>query len=279
MKSATHPTKVRPYWHVDLKWIAGILLFFSLGFSLLLAAMYNVTQRDVATEAGTVVVASLFSPNGLDAPEDLTELRRQLAASPNKTIAPIPSFPTATITESDVDTLSPRDLRLKIFRQVIAPIYDKGVEGAAKEFTSDPDQQKKFANDAQLLQLLTKQTHDAIGAMLVLTVSVSVLFAAAVVFFSYRWGRVANLGLVFLLVSIPGTFLGLLLSFPPQDGDGGGAKALPPEVASMLGAAVGGVYFWAIWIGVALLAAAGIGKIVTHSMKRRAQKTAVEQDS
>lgn len=267
----TQPTKVRPYWYVDLKWITGILLFFSLGVSLLLAASYNVTKKDVATEAGTLVVASLFSPDGIDAAEDLTPLRQQLVMDPDKTIAPIPNFPGATITEQDMNDLSPRELRLKIFRQVIAPIYDKGVEGAAKEFTSDPVQQKKFINDAQLLQLLTDRTHKMIGGMLLMTTGVTMVLAAAVIFFSWRWGRLVSPGLVTLLVSIPGTFLGLLLSYPPKNGDTGGVNALPPEAAGMLSVAVGSVYFWAIWIGVGLLISAGIGKIVSRIIKRRTE--------
>jgi hypothetical protein len=264
----TH-AKPRPYWHVDAKWIAGILLFFSLGTSLLVGAAHNLTEEKTAIEIGTVTIASLFSPDGLDAPGDLTPLREKLAASPDKKIAPIPNFPNATITEEDINTLSPRELRLKIFRQVVTPIYHKGVAGAAKDFTSDPAQQKQFTKDAQLLQLLTRQTHDTLGAVLMIGVGASIVLTLAFVFFSWRWGRVGNLGFMLLLVSVPGSLLALLLTHPPKDGDGGGFGALSPEVAQMIGTSIGAAYFWAAWLGAGLLVAACIGKIITSLIGRK----------
>lgn len=267
-----HPSltaiKPRPYWHVDAKWIVGILLFFTLGASLLLSALYHATEEKRAIDTGAVVIASLFSPKGLDAPEDLTPLREKLAASPDKKIAPIPNFPNVFVTEEQVNHLSPRELRLTIFRQVITPIYTKGVAGAAKEFTADPAQQKQFIKDASLLQILTRQTHETLGQILVITSIASLILATAFVYFSWRWGRVGNLGVLLLILSLPGSFAGLMFLHPPRDGNGG-ASSLPPEVAASLGTSLGTAYFWAAWVGVGLLFVALIGKIVSHIVARR----------
>lgn len=261
-------TKPRPYWHVDAKWIAGIFLFFSLGASLLLGALYTMTEEKRAINTGTVVVTSLFSKDGLDAAEDLSPLREKIAASPDKRIAPIPNFPNVYITEEQLNTLSPRELRMAIFRQIVTPIYEKGVAGAAKEFTSDPAQQEQFTKDAGLLQLLTRQTHDTVGTFLIVSSIASLIFAAAFVYFSWRWGRLGNLGFMLLLVSTVGSLAGLMFLHPPQDGNGG-INSLDPEVAKAIGESLGAAYFWAAWAGLGLLIVALIGKIVSGVVKRR----------
>jgi hypothetical protein len=269
MQNHTIPpiTKPRPYWHVDAKWIAGILLFLSLSASLLLGALYTMTEEKRAIDTGTIVVASLFSPKGLDAAEDLTSLREKAAASTDKKVAPIPNFPNASVTEEQLNTLSPRELRLAIFRQVVTPIYEKGIVGAAKDFTNDPAQQQQFTKDAQLLQLLTRQTHETLGFFLIIGSIASVVFATAFVYFSWRWGRIGNLGLMLLIVSAVGSAAGLMFLYPPQDGNGG-VNSLDPEVAKAIGTSLGTAYFWAVWTGMGLLVAALAGKIVSSTVKR-----------
>ncbi|MCY1368571.1 hypothetical protein D9M69_555630 [compost metagenome] len=157
---------------------------------------------------------------------------------------------------------------MAIFRQIVTPIYEKGVAGAAKEFTSDPAQREQFTKDAGLLQLLTRQTHDTIGTFLIVSSIASLVFATAFVYFSWRWGRIGNLGLMLLLVSIVGSLAGLMFLHRPQDGNGG-INSLDPEVARAIGESLGAAYFWAAWAGLGLLIVALIGKIVSGVVKRR----------
>lgn len=49
--------KTRPYWHVDAKWIAGVLLFCVLATTLLFASLFRLTDRGTTVR----IVSTLFS--------------------------------------------------------------------------------------------------------------------------------------------------------------------------------------------------------------------------
>jgi hypothetical protein len=64
-----------------------------------------------------------------------------------------------------------------------------------------------------------------------------------------------------------------MLKNPPGDKSGEGPFGpLPPDLTKELGSAIGLVYMQVVLLGVALLAVAGIGKIIWIVRKRRASK-------
>jgi hypothetical protein len=257
-------THSRPYWHVDAKWISGLAMTAALGAALLLFAMASLTRPDRAVELSATLVASFFSKDGLDAPIDTTQLQQRLAASPTGTVAPLDGFPTATITKADL-SLSPRELRLKIFRQIAQPVYDLGVDGAAKQFSSDPKQQEQFAKSASFLAVLTRKTHDTLLRDGQIGLGVAALFLAGVVFFSARWGRLANPGLLLVVTGLPGAIAGSVLG---RAGSGMKLGPLPSDVVPAVGQAMQVVYLPAIEVGVGLVVIAGIGRVVSGMRKR-----------
>lgn len=264
--------KPRPYWHVDLKWINAILLFFTLSASLLLFNLANLTQREHAIELSGTIVASLFSREGLDDAKGLEEFKQQANASPDGFIAPIPQFPNVRISKEQANTLSPRELRLAIFKQVTTPIYDKGLQGAAADITSNPDEQQKFVKDAALLGMFTRTTHETLQRAFIIFTVISVLLLAGVIYFSHGWGRLVSPGMLLLLTSPLGAFIGLMILYPPKDGDAPFA-ALPQIVTQAVGNSLAQSYGSALVLALILLAVAGIGKIVHGILRRSKQDT------
>src|SRR5258708_3643693 len=152
--------EIRPYWHVDVKWLSGVLLFVSLGACLFLYNLSNLTERSSAVNISATVIARLFSENGMDYSGDLAGFRKQAASSPSNIIKPLEQFPTVQLSKYDVLRLSPRDLRIAIFSQITGPIYDKGVKAAAVSLTRDPAQQQQFIQQASVLGIVTESTHE-----------------------------------------------------------------------------------------------------------------------
>lgn len=263
----------RPYWHVDLKWVFGILLFFALGASMLFYNLAALTERERATTISATVIASFFSKNGLDDEKDIIEFKQVAAAMPGDTVTPIPQYPWIQISKADLETKSPRELRIAIFRNLTDPIYDKGLVGASKQISADPAAQQQFQKDATLLGVFTKTTHDALQSGFMWAAIATGVLLVLVMYFSHGWGRLVSPGIVLLFVSPLGTFLGLMLLHPPTDGDSPFA-ALPPSVAQEIGTSLNGSYFNATLIGVALLVIASIGKIVQTIIHRSRSKAA-----
>lgn len=259
--------KTRPYWHVDLKWIAGIELFFALSAALLLYNLSAITERERAVTISSTVVASLFSRDGLDDEKGLEELKQKAALLPGDSIRPIEQLPWIIISKADLASKSARDLRLDIFSQITGPIYDKGLEGAAQGFTSNAAEQEQFTQQASLLGLLTKQTHETLRVAFVIVLVVAAVALAQLVFFSAGWGRLVSPAVVFLIASPIGAIAGLLLTYPPANGDGP-LTVLPPVVTSELGSLLSGSYLMVAIAGVSLLFIALIGKIVQKIVRR-----------
>lgn len=244
------------------------MLFFALSAALLFYNLATLTSRDTAVTISANVIANLFSRDGLDDEKGLMEFRQQAAKSPSDKIAPVAQFPGVTVTKQQALTLKARDLRIAIFSQITGPIYDLGVVGAAKQFTNKPADQAAFVRQASVLGILTKQTHNMLVTGFWATAVLSILFIAGLVYFSAGWGRLVSPGVLFVIVSPLGSAAGLILSFPPRDGTSL-AASLPESVAHTAGQSLGVSYLSIFLIGITLLLAAAIGKIIHHVRTKR----------
>lgn len=258
---------VRPYWHVDAKWIFGILFSLSLIACLLLSVASVLTSKDRAPE----IVASVIGMNFIrDGSIDIKEAEKKIDQA-GGAIHPIPYMQSVVITKADLK-LTPNEISLKVFLPLTKIIYDKGVEGAADQFTKTEKQREQFINQASLLRLFTSSTHLALQLPLTIFYILSVLFAAAVAYFSAGWGRLSNLGLLLFFISLPGTVFSLLLLNPPHDGKGS-FSSLPPILTHDIGSALGQYFVFVTWAGAIMLIAALVGKIVTTIRNRQHKQT------
>ena len=260
----------RPYWHVDAKWVFGILLFFALITTLLLSTLIKLTDENNGPKLAAIAIGSLFIREDTIENEEAirAEIRKQGGA-----IRPIPFMPKVVITEADLE-LSLNDIKIKVFQPLTTEMYQNGIEATAAKYAPDEESRKKFINDAFAFRILTKKSHEALVSQFNMLVIVCLVLLAGFIYFSAGWGRLANPGLLLLAVSLPGSLLALLVANPPKDGDGGPLAFLPPALAQEFGLILGQTYQpVAIW-GLVLLAAALIGKIVTSVIaKSKPKKT------
>ncbi len=195
-------SKPRPYWHVDAKWITGILLLFLLNITFLLFVFVQITAPDRGIDLLTVMLASAFSRDGLDQEADLEIMQQKIAASPDGAWQPIPSL-NIVVSEQDIAGLTPREMRLWFFRQLAEPIYYEGAEGL-KSLATSPEMQKNMEGGIGPLGLISAKTHSKLQKIFFVFGLISLGLLGLLVFFSYRFGRLGSPGLVIFLAAVPG---------------------------------------------------------------------------
>lgn len=198
----------RPYWHVDVKWLFGLILTFTLATSYLLTGLFFITTRDTATNLSASLITSYFS-HGSDALSDqrtAQDIRTKMDQAHSDTFYPFEGLKIA-ITRHNLDTMSIPQIKHKIFLALTTPLYDQGVQGFATSLTDDPEKQKKFANDATLLGFFTAETHQKIFTILAIALAINLFFAAGLVYFSYHAGRVVSPGVVLVVSSLLGLII------------------------------------------------------------------------
>jgi len=196
--------KSRPYWHVDAKWLTGILLLFLLTITFFVFILVQVTAPEQGIALLTVTLASSFSAEGggLDASGDIEIMRQNIAESPNGEWQPIPGMQ-IFVREEDIVGKTPREARMWFFRQWAEPLYYKGPQGLASLIT-DPQMQKGVEGGVGPLGFITAHTHSTLQGVFAASGLISLFFLSLLIFFSYRFGRLGSPGCVIFLAAIPG---------------------------------------------------------------------------
>jgi hypothetical protein len=256
---------VRPYWHVDLKWICGILFAVGLGVSLLLFLAATLTSKRIAVPIATEVAASMVSRNGLDDTTDIDEFKKKAAAQPGEAVETLPGI---FVTKADLATLSPRELRLKIFAQVVTPYYELGAKGVAAKQTNDPQEQANIEQQVGVMGLLNQQTHDGLQRSFWISLGALVLPLIGLIRFSAGWGRLVSPGIIMAVMTFPGAVGAVIFEIAKRSSKpaGGGGSPIPnvsPESLQMIAAAVLPMYVTVFIMGATLLTIAAIGKAWT----------------
>ncbi len=271
-------SKPRPYWHVDAKWITGIMLLFVFSLTLVSYCLFQITAEKPAVDVLSTAMALALSKNGLDDEKDIVQFRQTLSQSPDKSIQPIP-FLNIKIREQDIANLSPRETRLYLFRQIAEPLYKDGAQGLAS-LTNDPEIQKKMSDGVGLLGVFSLKTHQALQRVFYILGAISLVLLIPLVFFSRRFGRIASPGFIIIIASLPGAVLFNLinLSFknsaapkPPAQEEGMGAMAsyaastiLPP-----LTQIVSNIYLTILLLGFGLILLSFTGKLIWWLTKKK----------
>lgn len=241
---------------------------FVLGASLILGTLVKLTDEKRGPKIAALAIGAAFIRG--DETQAKEEARRELAAQGGQ-IHPLANFPEVVITEKDLD-LSATEIKLKVFGPIARSIYDNGIEGTAARFAQTPQQKEKFINDAFLFKPFTKQTHESLKSLSRIATILSFIFLIGLVYFSAGWGRLANPGLLLLLVSLPGSLIALMLSHPPKDGEGP-ASSLPSDLTDEIAKPTGQTYWRITILTIVLLFAALFGKLVTSIAKHGRNKT------
>jgi hypothetical protein len=269
MATSQAQPKVRPYWHVDAKWVCGLLFMAGLWVSLLLYCIRTLTSEKVAVPLATSVVATMFSRDGLDATNDLDEFKQKAADTPGDFVEPLPGV---KISKVDLNSLPPRELRLKIFEQVVRPYYELGLDGVAKQSGGDVATQQKIKEQGFALGFVNKKTHHQIDLAFMYVLGLTLLPLLGLILFSHRFGRLVSPGLILLFVPLPGAIFFTVLASAGGGGKDGPLAAVDPVMLKQVAATLAQPYQWAVVAGLALLISAAIGKIVHHSLHRSTQE-------
>ena len=277
--------KPRSYWHVDAKWIFGIIFAISLAVSLFSYNLVAITEEKPAVDALTLVLASMYSQNGLNDKTEIDQMRAKIEANPNGVFQPIPNVD-ITIKLSDLDGLSPQQIRLNFFRKLAQPIYT----GNTDSLTTNPEQRKAFLNDTKLIRtFVSAETHQTLQTVFLVFAILSVICLIPFVFFSYRFGRLVSPGLVLVFDS----FLGVVIfafattihppTVTPGSADSGPLGAVGPMISPLIPEIAQiflKTYLIAFGIGVVLLVSALICKIIyrikTKETKPQPKKKIIE---
>ncbi len=258
----SHGEKRRPYWHVDAKWISGLLGLAALSATLLSLVLFHITSERTAVPLAAEALAAAFSPPGQGGNEaSIASLQAQIETSEDGVFYPFPGVDVG-VTAEDLQNDSFDDLRERLFTGLAEEIYWTGLE-------SMPDGSQESAwSRVGFMALLTHETHVLIRRALLVSGAISALFIALLAFFSHRSGRVASPGCALTLAGLPGTLLfGALMDVVsnPQGrametgGDRimGAVAALQPAVEAALR-----TYMWASAAGLLLLVAGLVAAII-----------------
>ena len=277
--STSESPRPRPYWHVDAKWITGILLLFILSATFLTFLLAWVTAAEQGIELLSVILASSFSREGLDQEGDLEIMHEKIAESPDGAWQPIPSL-NIVVREQDIEGLSPREMRLWFFRQLAEPIYYEGDQGLAS-LSPDPEMQKNMQGQIGPLGFISAEVHGRLKKALIVLSLASVALLSLLAYFSHRFGRLASPGCVTFLSAVPGVVLfSMMRGWLEHPGDNAEAEAtaLTPytQIAARLAADVlpdivqKGLqtYLWLTLVGLGLMIIAFVGTLIAGIRKR-----------
>lgn len=208
--NASESPKPRPYWHVDAKWITGILLLILLNITFLLFILVQITAPERGIELLTVALANSFSREGLDQEADMEIMHEKIAESPNGEWQPIPTL-NIVVREEDIAGLTPREMRLWFFSQLAEPIYYEGSQGLAS-LSTDPEMRNNTETELGLAAFISAETHRKLQRIFYTLLFASLTLLALLVFFSYHFGRLGSPGLVIFLAALPGLIAFSMLS-------------------------------------------------------------------
>jgi len=262
----------RPYWHVDAKWITGLVLVGVLSLTLLLFSLVRLTTLQSSVEIAGTLLAVAFSPQGLDDETEIAALRAALKASPEASVKPFAGLQ-VSVRAAQIQGLDARATRLYVFRQVAEPFYWLGSEALVGNM-DDPVVRRDVTACLGVLELFTAESHQRLQHALVAFGAASVGLLALLVNYSYRFGRVGSPGVVLSVSALPGV---LFFSWVSAREPLLAASAARPERAgvlapgSLLGAvlpevlpAMARTYLVVLAVGLGLMLVAVLGNVASR---------------
>lgn len=208
MSTETSLRRPRPYWHVDAKWITGLLLLFVLSITLVVYQFYRISAREPATEIISQALSAGLSFLGGFTPDDpvlLEQLQQRLAVNPGQPVEVIPGL-AITLSPEQLTGLTPRAALRLITDQLAAPIYAHGAQGLAN-LTQDAEMRQSILAGGDLFDLLTADTHASLEQPLKILAGVSGALLLGLILFSRGFGRIGSPGCVLFVVGLPGLAL------------------------------------------------------------------------
>lgn len=273
MENTHKEERQRPYWHLDAKWIFGITTTIFLGLSLFTYTLKELTNRKNGVEIMTMALATMYSGGDIDKTTDIEAARQKADANGN--FCPIPNADKLCVNVNDFAKLGARQARLDFFKKLAEPIYLNDYSS----YTSDPAQAKKIEKDSSLLRIASARSNQIITNIFYVFAVLTLASTGLMIFFSHRIGKLVSAGIVTTFASLPGmAIFGFLSIINPPPRPAGSTENLGPlgqfsplvgSVAPMIGKIAFKIYLTVYIVGIILLIAALISKIVLKVKKKR----------
>ncbi|MCL5410274.1 MAG: hypothetical protein M1324_00250 [Patescibacteria group bacterium] len=269
--------KVRPYWHLDAKWLVALIFIPVFALAFFLCNLYVMTTEKNAVNVSAALLSALYAPGGDQGnSQEIEQVREAIKKSPDKAFKPFPGSD-IQITEQDLDQYSIKDLKGKIFKELAKNIYNFD----SSDIKTSSDGKDNSLSTLGAMAIFTKDGHQFIGKIALIVSSIALVFLALLIFFSYGFGRMISPGIIFFIIGLPATILLLLL----QKGAGNSSEAVDLEKLSLgqrVGAAVKVVgpqisdvllknYIILLLTGVVLILTGIIGRIIQRHKKKKAE--------
>lgn len=274
----------RPYWHVDAKWISGIIFSIILCTTIFTFGLMKITEENVAVDISAYTIATSFSSKGLSDTTEIDDLKDAVKASKKGYIKPIEGLDVIVRLE-DLEDKTPVEIRLDIFRQIAQPLYE-GSEGLAK-ITETDEMYQDIESNQGLLAFFTRDTNLYLKTQFMLLSFASIIFLALTIFFSYGFGRLVSPSVVALFVGLPNTIFWGIVNLVSKNinevslpfiSDIPGNEKLTTSITEIIAnalPAVAGIFYktygYLFIISIVILCGAGVGKIIVK-MKNKDEK-------
>lgn len=200
--------KIRSYWHIDAKWITALIFTPVFILTMLIANLYIMTQKDNAVKVSRTALEAMLIPSGSMSGEEIIQIRKAIHKSPNKVLRPFPGTD-ITITEADLDTYKPEEIKQKVFNQLAITLYD-----GSSSFSPTGTLKESFGK-LGLMAIFTKEVHAEIKNILKYATIISALLLIILVYFSYGFGRMISPGIIFIVVGLPAILITTALQHQP----------------------------------------------------------------
>lgn len=262
--------KPRPYWHLDMKWIAALLSIPILGLTMLIANLYILTERENAVKVSSTILKAMYAPASQTGEKEIAEIRKAIKNNPDKVLKPFPGTD-IQITEADLDKYSPDELKQNIFAKLAETIYD-----SSKSSETGISLKESFGK-LGLMAIFTEEGHSQISMILIYTVLISIVLLAFLVYFSYGFGRFFSPGLIFMLTGLPMLLVLTILRKQPEaqtfaTGEMNMQQGVT-QFVSAIGPTISGLtaknYLILVIVGTALVLVGIIGRIIQKAVLRR----------
>jgi hypothetical protein len=252
--------KTRPHWHVDAKWVFGLLLTAVVSGGLLVYGLYQLTGRGSATRMIAPGIGAYQS--GMLSADARTALKvieadtlSRAARNPNDQYQLLPMF-NLMATGREIALFTPEALEAYTAQRVAEVIYDNGAGGLAGIMAG----QSRIPIDVGFLGALGPEVHPALGRIAVVWGVAALILLVPVVIFSAGFGRLGSPGVALTVAALPGVLVASVLAAIPAAASGAAGAADPvgivmavaTQVIAVAARSVLPVYGQALLIGLAL---------------------------
>ncbi|NTU69376.1 hypothetical protein HGB13_00910 [bacterium] len=197
-----------PLWRKLLSKVSFVLLVPIISFTILFAVLFTITEERQAKDTLTLIIASAFSQKGLDDETEIIEIKNKMDLAGVDKFVPIDGV-MVEISRRDIEELSPRDLRLKIFAEIANLLYSQDEQEINRTITND--EIKKGLENAGFLGVISKNGHKETEKLFSYALLLACLVGAVVYSLNKGLDRLKVPAKAVLFGSLPGLLISFLL--------------------------------------------------------------------